>query len=74
MSRYAMLGEVSKELLTYNGKVIVHDNREEFEFLVPTGGKVIRITGGNLGQPTIRLRDHPDMASVRWPLDRRDFR
>src|SRR5690348_1123864 len=33
MSRYALQGALSRDLLTWNGKVLVHDNAAEMEFL-----------------------------------------
>lgn len=72
MSRYAIQGGVTRELLTYRGRVLTHDNRAEMEWLFPAA-KIVRITGGKLGQPVMRLRDHPHFEGVRWPLRREDF-
>jgi hypothetical protein len=75
VSRYALLGVRSGELLSYGGRVLVHDSRPELEFLFPNRAKtrIVRITDGDLGQPTMLIRDHPAMVSVRWPLRREDF-
>jgi hypothetical protein len=68
---YAMAGHLSGSLLSFGGKVIVHDNPNEMHYLVPN----VRIVEINPdAQPTMRLKDHPDLCSVRWPLNRRDFR
>lgn len=67
---YAIAGPATRELLTYEGRVIVHDNRAEMEFLLP-GAQIVHTSGA--GMPLLRLRDHPDFAAVRWPLDQRDF-
>lgn len=72
MSRYAVVGGTSGQLLTYRGRAIVHSDKAEMQFLLPNS-RVIRVTDGDLGQPVMELKDHPDMASVRWPLDRKDF-
>lgn len=72
MSRYGVAGASSGELLTYQGRVLVHNDRAELEYLLP-GARVVRLTDGDLGAPTLPLREHPDMAAVRWPLDRKDF-
>lgn len=72
MSRYAMVGRSSGELLSYGGRVIVHGDRDELQFLFPRA-RVVRITDGDLGQPTMLLAEHPSMVSVRWPLRREDF-
>jgi hypothetical protein len=58
------------DVFTRRGAILVHDNREELEFLFP-GRRAKEVTGTRL--PTARWRDHPDMASVRWPLRREDF-
>lgn len=70
MTQYALKGAVSGELLTYGGRILVHGDRGELEYLFP-GEKVVPYSGGI---PTLPLRDHPDMASVRWPLRKEDFR
>lgn len=70
MRRYAIKGPVSGELVTYGGRILVHGDRGEMEFLFPAA-RVVPY-GGDL--PTLPIRDHPHMASVRWPLNREDFR
>jgi hypothetical protein len=69
------------EPLTYKGCVIVHDGpRQEAIFLV-AGAAWVHLpdafpeqVGSRLGIPAMRLRDHPAMASVVWPIDRKAFR
>ncbi len=68
---YALWGDRSQTWITYLGKVLVHGDRAELEFLFPTF-KVVPFVG-QTGQ-TMQIRDHPQMAPVRWPLDRRDFK
>lgn len=70
--RFALVGPRTGELLTYGGRVLVHNSRHEMEWLFPRS-RVVRITDGELGQPTMRLRDHPGLEAVRWPLRRQDF-
>lgn len=72
MSRYGLVGKYSGELLTYQGKAIVHGNRAEMQFLLPNS-RVVRLTDGELGQDWMWLKDHPDMAHVQFPLHREDF-
>lgn len=72
MSRYGLVGGSSGQLLTYRGNALVHNNRAEMEFLFPTT-RVVRLTDGLIGQPWMWLKDHPSMASVRFPLRREDF-
>lgn len=69
---YGLWGQHSSSWLTHRGRVIAHGSREELEFLVP-GPEVKPINGIPAGE-VLMIRDHPNMASVRWPLDRRDFR
>ena len=72
MSRYAYVGATSGDLLTLNGHVIVHDNRDEMGWLCPNTS-VVRVTDGDIG-PVVRLADHPDLRQVNWPLNRTEFR
>jgi hypothetical protein len=71
VSRYGLVGAASGELLTHRGRVLVHGNRDELEYLFPNT-RVVRLSDGDIG-PTLPIRDHPDMASVKWPLRRKDF-
>jgi hypothetical protein len=73
---YAAQGLVSGELLSLGGKVLVHDNLAELEFLLANVRAVS--LGSNLdsalaGRPWMLLKDHPDMSWVRWPLRTEDF-
>ncbi|HET9384509.1 MAG TPA: hypothetical protein VFO67_05130 [Gemmatimonadales bacterium] len=73
---YAPEGLASHELLSLHGKVLVHDNPREMEFLL-ANVKIKRL-GTDLdralaGRPHMLLRDHPDMTWVRWPLREEDF-
>jgi hypothetical protein len=67
------------EPFTFQGQVIVHDSRAELEFLIPTHpareipGRTPEEVAARLGLPAMSLKDHPDMAAVQWPLDRRRF-
>ena len=79
---FAIEGGASRELLSFQGLVIVHDNKRELEFLFPKyrDGQVrfveVILGEGNIlqdGRPTMWLRDHPDMDTVRWPLREEDF-
>jgi hypothetical protein len=62
---------ISGDVFTRHGDVLVHDSRGELEFLFP-GREFADVTESVL--PKTRLRDHPDMAAVRFPLRREDFR
>ena len=70
--RYALVGARTGDLLTYRGRIIVHPVKSEMEFLFPKD-RVVRLSMGDLKQPTIQLKDHPGMAAVRFPIRREDF-
>lgn len=67
---YALWGSNSSTWITYKGKVLVHDSREELEFLFP-GQRVVPADV----PPAERLsiKQHPQMHAVKWPLERKDF-
>lgn len=70
---YAAVGLISNELLSFNGRVLVHDNREEIEWLL-SGIKTIKLPKVDIGRPLMRLKDHPDIPKlVKWPLDRKEW-
>lgn len=77
---FAILGAQTKELLSIDGNVIIHDDPNEMDFLVKTTGKMYKMEGREaeevaswLGRSVVLLRDHPNMVGVRWPLNRQDF-
>lgn len=79
MSYFALEGTTSKELITYEGKVIFHDNPRELLFLFEKSLslgqiRIIQLPNKGLGRPLLRLRDHPGMASTTFPLDINEFR
>jgi hypothetical protein len=72
MSRYALQGATSRDLLTWNGRVLVHDNRAELEFLI-AGARVIVCPRDIPPEQTLELRFHPQFAHHRFPLQREDY-
>jgi hypothetical protein len=76
---FAPVTHGGREPFTFQGRVVVHGDRAELEYLIPTHpvvelpGRTPEEVAARLGVPVMPLKDHPDMASVRWPLDRRDF-
>lgn len=74
MSRYALQGTTSRDLLTWNGRVLVHGNKGELEFLFTGDVRVIPCPRDIPPEQTLDIRYHPQLASVTWPLDRKDFR
>lgn len=72
MNLFGLWGQHTSTWLTYDGRVIAHTDRAELEFLCP--GTPVKLLNGIDRSEVLMIRDHPDMAPVRWPLDRRDFR
>ncbi|WP_297699641.1 hypothetical protein [Mycobacterium sp.] len=73
MSRYALVGAVSGELLSHGGRVLSHDSQAELEFLFP-GARVVELPRHIEPGQTLPVAQHPGMASVRWPLRKDEFR
>lgn len=75
---WAIEGPITKELLTYHGAVLWHNNPREVEWLFPKlfegGGRCVELPSKGIGRPLMRLQDHPDMQAVRFPLRIEDFR
>lgn len=77
---YVLVQHASGEPFTFRGRVLVHGTREDLEWLVPTHpvrevpGRTPEEVQARLGVPVMQLRDHPDMAGIRWPLKKEDFR
>lgn len=69
---YALYGEHSRDVLTYQGRVIVHGSRTEMEWLFPHH-RVVEFTPGP-GDRAMWLKDHPSMGAVTFPLSKSDFR
>lgn len=59
------------EPFTLGGLIIVHENRDEMEYLFPE----TRVVPYSIHEgAAMALRDHPSLASTTFPLDRKDFR
>ncbi len=73
--RYALRGVSTKELISFQGRVLVHDNVRELEWVFRGPVEVIQISARFASErPVMRLKDHPDMASCTWPLNQADFK
>jgi len=72
MKRYGLYGENSRSLLTLGGRVLFHTDKGELEFLFPAT-KVIEVPASIPEEETLPIANHPGMAAVSFPLDRRDF-
>lgn len=69
---FALRGDLTGELLTWQGRVIVHRDAGELAFLVPAGATVVPAPLGAAGY--LPISAHPDMATIRWPINRQEFR
>lgn len=76
---FAIEGATTKEILSFRGKMVLHHDKAEMEFIFP-GQRVVVLNGYTIqecaqkyGRPAMWLKDHPDMANVEWPLDPRRF-
>lgn len=68
---FQMLVTSKGEPFTYGGRILVHESREELGYLFPNNRTAPY--RGSEGDAML-LIDHPDMAAVRFPLNRKDFR
>lgn len=71
-ARWALQGERSRELLTWQGRVIVHNSQGELEFLI-TGARVIPCPRSIPDEQTVPLPALPQFATHRFPLRREDY-
>lgn len=72
-SFYAFVGNKTSELLSYRGRILLHTDPHEMEFLIP-GYRVVKVGAEDLAERCMLLRDHPDLATVSWPLRKEAFR
>lgn len=70
--RYAVAGPVSGELMSYHGRILVHPDRAELEWLL-ADQRVVEVPAHIPAEQTMPWAQHPQMAAVTFPLDRRDF-
>jgi hypothetical protein len=70
--RYAMVGQASREALSYCGLILTHTDRAELEFLF-RGVRVVELGDQVPEYDCMPIAQHPDLSRVRWPLQREDF-
>lgn len=70
---YGIWGENSRSFLTYNGRVLIHTNRRELEFLFPRN-EIREIWVGPSPDKTLAVWAHPGLAHIKFPLEKGDFR
>jgi hypothetical protein len=74
MSRYAIQQRTPHgELLSWNGRVIVHNSRGELEFLLTGDIRIVDCPRSIPPEQTIELRFHPQFSHHRFPLRREDY-
>ena len=71
---YAIRGNQSRDLLSWRGLTIVHDNKAELEWIISGDVRIVPCPTSIPIEQRIQVRDHPDFASYRWPLKKEDFR
>ncbi len=74
MSRYAVQARTpGGDLLTWNGRVIVHNSRGELEFLLTGDIRIVDCPRSIPPEQTIELRFHPQFSHHTFPLRREDY-
>ena len=64
-----LVGRTTKDALSYKGKILVHDSAEELQFLFPNE-RVAPLPSYVDDSLTMALKDHPDMQTVQFPLNK----
>lgn len=64
---YCLIGRVTGDPLSYRGRVIVHDDKAEMEYLFPAS-RVVELPSYFGEDLTLPLKFHPDMEAVQFPL------
>lgn len=73
--RYAIQSTIPpRDLLTWRGRVLVHNNAKELEFLLAGDIRIVECPRSIPPEQCMEIRYHPQLASVTWPLDKRNFR
>ena len=73
-ARYALQGTTSRDLITWNGLILVHDSRPEMEFLFTGDVQIVECPSDIPPEQTLPVRYHPQLAAVQWPLTKEQFR
>lgn len=74
MRRYGLYGPNSRDFLTYGGRILVHDDKAEAEFLVPRGATIRELPQTIPDDQTVPLLSHPNFLGVTRPITRGQFR
>jgi len=69
--RWAMRGNISGELLSLGGKIIVHDSREELLWgMDPSGVTIMECPVSIRNEETLELIFHPQVVNQPWAKKR----
>jgi hypothetical protein len=66
-NKWCLVGAVSGDILTFRDKALVHENKQELEYLFPAN-RVVPLPAYWEEELTFPLKDHPDMDTVQFPL------
>jgi hypothetical protein len=68
-ARYAVQSLLPpRDLLSWHGRVLVHDNRDELEFLLAGAVRVVECPRDIPPEQCLEIRHHPQFAHHRFPL------
>lgn len=71
--RFGLYGPLSRDFLTWGGRILWHTDAAELAFLVPLGAVVRELPADIPADQTLHIGSHPAMAAVQWPLTREQF-
>lgn len=73
--RYGLYGLIGKDFLTFGGKILIHENAAELEFMVPKGTVSVRELPRDIpAEQTMDILAHPNFYGVKRPITRSQFR
>jgi hypothetical protein len=73
MSAYGIYSPTIRDFLTYSGRVLVHSNRAEMEWLFP-GARIREVPPSIPDDQRFPLAHHPQLGGTTFPLRREEFR
>lgn len=75
MTRYGLQGVQSRELMSFGGRVVIHDNFHELEWINNNETyKVVELPRDIPEEQTFPYKLLPENVGINWPLRREDFR
>lgn len=72
---FCLAGAASGQLLTLQGRLLVHHDRHELAYLIP-GHKVLAVPPSASRGPFLPISAHPDLSHIQqWdPINTKEFR